>query len=371
VPVSHETRRAAAAAFAALCAWACGGSSPTPPTAAGLTPVAASAEWRASSPAAEGLDEARIADLVSRIRRGEHGRIESLLVARNGRLAVEEYFGAGSASRPHTMQSVTKSVVSLLAGVAVQKGVLRVEDRVASFFPEYRPLANLDERKAAVTVRDLLTMRTGLDWTEDPYAGSPLQRLNECRCDWLRFVLDWPMREPPGARWEYVSGGVILLGGIVGSATGQRLDRFAAAELFGPLGITAVSWFQGLPDGLPHGGGGLFLRSRDMAKVGQLVLDEGRFEGRAVVAPEWIRESTRRVTTGVTRWAGRTFDYAYLWWLATDDGADVVTAAGAQGQFIFVVPRSRLVVVATSDNDDARWAAPVGFLFSDILPSAL
>src|SRR5262245_47495884 len=291
---------AASALFAGLFAPACGGSSPASPAAAGRPAVAASAEWPASTPEAEGLDASRLTDLVARTRQGEYGRIESLLVARNGRLAVEEYFGAGSASRTHTMQSVTKSVVSLLTGLAVQKGRLSVDDRVSTFFPDYRPLASFDDRKAALTVRDLLTMRTGLDWTEDPYAGSPLQRLNECRCDWLRFVLDWPMRETPGARWEYVSGGVILLGGVVGRATGERLDRFAAAELFGPLGIASASWVHGLPDGLPHGGGGLSLRSREMARLGQLVLDEGRFQDRELVAAEWIRESTHRVTTGVT-----------------------------------------------------------------------
>ena len=349
---------------------ACGGSSPaSSTTATGLTPVAASAEWPATTPEAEGLDAARLTDLVSRIRRAEFGRIESLLLVRNGRLAVEEYFGAGSASQPHTLQSVTKSVVSLLTGLAIQKGVLRVDDPVTAFFPQYQPLADPDERKAAITVRDLLTMRSGLDWSEDPYQGSPLQRLNDCRCDWLRFVLDWRMREPPGTRWEYVSGGVILLGGLVGSATGQRLDRFADAELFAPLGVTGASWVQGLPDGLPHGGGGLFLRSRDMAKLGQLVLEEGRFQGRQLLAPEWIRESTRRVTTGVSNWAGQRFDYAYLWWLADDQGSDVVTAAGAQGQFIFVTLRERLVVVVTSANDDAKWTAPIGFLFSHILPA--
>jgi hypothetical protein len=107
-----------------------------------------------------------------------------------------------------------------------------------------------------------------------------------------------------------------------------------------------------------------------MAKLGQLVLEEGSFQGRELLAPEWIRESTRRVTTGVTRWAGQPFDYAYLWWLARGETGDVVTAAGAQGQFVFVAPGSRLVVVATSDNDDSRWSAPIGFLFSHILPSA-
>ena len=361
--------RAATALLVVFLGTACGGSSPTAPGDAALTPVATSAEWAASSPEAEGLDAARLTELVQRLRRAEFGQVESLLVVRNGRLAVEEYFGGGSLTAAHTMQSVTKSVVSLLTGIAVRKGLLRVDDRAAGFFPGYEPLANFDDRKAAITVRDLLTMRTGLDWSEDVYQGSPLQQLNGCRCDWLRFVLDWRMREAPGTRWEYVSGGTILLGGLLGAAAGQRLDRFAEAELFGPLGVTGAFWILGLPDGLPHGGGGLYLRSRDMAKLGQLVLDEGRYAGREIVQPAWIRESTRRVATGVRVWAGQRFDYAYLWWLLDDTGGEIVTAAGAQGQFIFAVLRERLVVVVTSNNDDARWVAPVGFLVSHILPS--
>ncbi|HET6897643.1 MAG TPA: serine hydrolase [Vicinamibacteria bacterium] len=357
---------------------ACGGQDAAGPTAAGptaaapsaeLTPVAATAEWPAAAPAAEGIDASRLSDLVLRIRRGDHGRIASLLVARHGRLVVEEYFSGWSAERAHTLQSVTKSVTSLLVGLAADGGRLRLDDPVTRFFPEYMPLANLDGRKAALTVQDLLTMQSGLDWDESVYAGSPLQRLNECRCDWLRFVLDWPMRDQPGTRWEYVSGGTIVLGGIVGSATGSRLDRFAEAELFAPLEIRGASWVMGLPDGLPHAGGGLYLRPRDMAKLGVLMQDEGRWRGRQVVSPQWVRASATRAARRVRSWSGQSLDYAKGWWLLDDRGQDVVTAAGALGQWIFAVPSTGLVVVVTSDNDDGRWADPIGFLYSHVLPA--
>src|SRR5262249_11494049 len=155
----------------------------------------------------------------------------------------------------------------------------------------------------------------GFDWVENPYAGSPLQRLNDCRCDWLRFVLDWPMREPPGARWEYVSGGTLLLGGVIGAAPPKRPHRLRCAPLFDPIGASGVSWYQGLPDGLPHGGGGLFLRPRDAAKLGQIVLDQGRWQGRSIVDSRWIQESTRRTAQSLRVWGGHSFDYGYLWWV--------------------------------------------------------
>jgi len=375
--INPTRSKLAAALLAAWCgaAASCGGSSPTAATTvtptASLTPVSAGADWPTSTLDAEHLDPARLGDLVLRIRRGDYGRITSLVVARRGRLVVEEYFNGWSAERPHTMQSVTKSVVSLLAGMAAKAGKLSVDDAVTRFFPAYEPFANFDNRKAAMTLRDLLTMRTGLDWSEDPYAGSPLQRLNECRCDWLRFVLDWRMREAPGTRWEYVSGGVILAGGIVGAAAGMRLDQFASAQLFDPVGATGAYWISGLPDGLPHGGGGLFLRPRDAAKLGQLIVDQGRWQGRSIVDASWIRESTGRVAQGLRVWAGHSFDYGYLWWLTTDGGDEIVTASGAGGQWIFAVPRRQLVVVSTGDNNDSRSTAAVAFLFSHVLPAAL
>jgi len=359
-------------ALVALCACSgCGGALTTPGAnaTADLTPVSASADWTASTPEAEHIDRDRIGALMLRIRRGDYGRIASVLIVRNGRLAVEEYFNGSSATQPHTMQSVTKSVVSLLAGMAASSGRLSTTDRVATLLARYEPIANLDARKQAMTVRDLLTMRSGFDWVENPYAGSPLQRMNDCRCDWLRFVLDWPMRDEPGMRWEYVSGSAILLGGIIGAVMGSRLDQFADAALFGPIGATGVSWIQGLPDGLPHGGGGLFIRARDMAKLGQLVLDQGRWQGRTVVDSAWIQESTQRITRDVRVWAGHPVDYGYLWWLTNDGGADIVTASGALGQWIFVSARHQLVAVSTGDNADSRESAATGFFFADILPA--
>ena len=349
---------------------ACGTSSPTGPDATGtLTPLALTDDWPSATPAEAGLDVTRIMDLVQRGRAGQYGRIASLLVVRDQRLVVEEYFNGWSAERSHTLQSVTKSVTALLTALAIQSGQLALQDRVTRFFPQYEPIPE-DARKRALTIGDLLTMRSGLDWDESIYSGSPLQRLNDCRCDWLRFLLDWPMREGPGSRWEYISGNTILLGGVMGAATGRRLDLFAAEALFAPLGVTGDTWVRGLPDGLPHAGGGLYLRPRDMAKLGAMVLDQGRWQGRTVIQPELIGLLTSRVTRGVRNWAGHSFDYGYGWWLTSDGGRDIIAASGAMGQWILVVPSARLVVVATSD-DDSRWTAPVEFLSSHLLPGVI
>jgi CubicO group peptidase (beta-lactamase class C family) len=159
-----------------------------------------------------------------------------------------------------------------------------------------------------------------------------------------------------------------VLGGVVGSATATRLDVFAQSALFGPLQITGASWVRGLPDGLPHAGGGLNLRPRDMAKLGALVLDDGRWRGQPIVTPAWINVSKTPVTRAVRQWSGHTFDYGYGWWFIDDQGP-IVTASGARGQWIFVVPSRRLVVASTGNNDDGRWTAPVDFLYSHVLPA--
>src|SRR6185436_3463528 len=162
---------------------ACGGS-PTSPGAASttLTPVEATAEWPVGSVDAEGLDASRLGDLVGRIRHGDYGRIDSLLVSRRAHLVVEEYFNGWSAGRPHTMQSVTKSVVSMLTGQAIGSGRLSLSDSAIRLLATYEPIANRDDLKLSISVGDLLAMRSGLDWVENPYPGSPLQRMNDCGC---------------------------------------------------------------------------------------------------------------------------------------------------------------------------------------------
>lgn len=331
-------------------------------------------EWRTSKPQNQGLDHVRIKRLIKRIRNNRIQGIDSLLVVRNGYLVTERYFNGWSRDRLHTLQSNTKSITSLLVGIAIDQGSINsVDDKVVPFFSEYQRIRNLDDRKAAMSVRDLLTMRTGLDWSESRYEGSPLQRLNTCECDWLKLVLDWPMREQPGTRFEYNSGGVILLAGIIRNATGMNTDQFAQQNLFDPLGIRQVSWHRGHPDALPHTGGGLLMRPRDMAKIGYLLLKKGRWGDRQVVSESWLDDSMQHWIRRPRTFRFHPTDYGYLWWLMPIDGAsgdgepnaDILTASGAQGQWIFAIPRYDMVVVVTGSAND--FAVPVDFLYSDIL----
>jgi CubicO group peptidase (beta-lactamase class C family) len=252
--------------------------------------------------------------------------------------------------------------------MAVDRGLLSIDTPVTDFFPEYVPIANLDDRKRAMTVRHLLMMQTGLDWSEATYAGSPLDRMNSCGCDWLRFVLDWPMREPPGTRWEYVSGGTIVLGGIVASAVGQPVYQFSREQLYGPLAISNAFWLvSSLEGGITHTGGGLNMRPRDMLKIGQLVLNGGRWRGGQVVSDRWIRESTAPLITNAQTLGTWPTSYGYLWWRLPEG---VIAAVGRWGQWILIVPSANLVVIATGEADANFLSAPTA-LYRYILPSLI
>jgi CubicO group peptidase (beta-lactamase class C family) len=335
------------------------------------------ASWRTASPAQVGVNEQAISSLVAQLRSGSLGAEHALVVVRKGYVIADEYFAGWTADSIHTEQSVTKSVTSLVTGIAIARGDLRgVTQPIVELLSRYAPIANLDERKQALTVRDILTMRTGMDWNEDGYTGSPLEQLNKLQTDWLRFVIDWPMRESPGTRWQYNSGGVIALGGAIGLAAGMNTADYARTYLLRPIGITGDKWIRGYPDLLPHTGGGLYMSTRDLARVGYLVLRRGRWNGTQVVPEAWIAESTRPLVTPTYRLGARTSSYGYLWWLYTLDGGQpdanttdiVIVASGAQGQWLFVVPKYDLVVAInagiTSGPDPA-----LGTLFGTILPA--
>jgi CubicO group peptidase (beta-lactamase class C family) len=321
------------------------------------------------------LNAGILSDLVARIRKGEeYPDIHSLLIVRNGFLVVEEYFAGYGADDLHTIQSVTKSITSALIGIAIDRGKIRgVTEKVLGFFPEHRDAGNVDARKAALIIEHLLTMRTGTDFHESPYRGSPLQHMNDLGKGWIRFVLDSAMIREPGTAFQYDSGGVILLAGILRKTTGLQADAFADKHLLEPLGISRSRWHRA-GDGVPHTGGGLHLRPRDMAKFGLLYLRRGRWEDRRILPERWVEASSKRHVAAVSP-RGRT-GYGYLWWILplSRDGSgsgDLYAAMGHMGQYIFVVPQHEMVAVVTAGTSSyADQRKPIEFLYSHILEAA-
>ena len=368
-----------AASLAALIVVGCGKdtSAPVEQLGADAASYFPAVTWRTATPEQVGVDARAVSSLVGRLRSGSLGPEHAIVIVRKGYVIADEYFAGWTADSIHTEQSVTKSVTSLVTGIAIARGDLRGMDQpLVEVLSRYAPIANLDERKRALTIGDVLTMRTGLDWSEDSYSGSPLEQLNNLQTDWLRFVVDWPMREQPGTRWQYNSGGVIALGGAIGIAGGMNTADYARTYLLRPIGITGDKWYRGFPDALPHTGGGLLMRTQDLARVGYLVLRRGRWNGTQIVPETWITESTRPRVTPTYRLGGRTSSYGYLWWLYTLAGgppdassADVVIAAsGAQGQWLFMVPKYDLVVAINAGIVSGPDPA-LDILFNDILPA--
>ena len=324
--------------------------------------------WPTSSPVEQGLDPALLAELVQKIRTGEHyPEIHSLLVVKNGYLVVEEYFDGWNAERLHTLQSVSKSFTSAVVGIAIERGAIRgVEEKVLDFFPERKDIQNLDPRKRGMTVADLLTMRSGTDYHERG-ARSPHSQLNSLRRGWDRFYLDRPMVREPGTHFLYDSGAVIVTSSLLEARSGQHADAWAERHLFGPLGISRSDWYRNA-EGHPHTGGGLDLRPRDMARFGLLYLRGGRWGDRQVVPASWVEASLKR---HVDLDRGREVGYGYWWWVLEGDpdgkGQDIYAAMGFMGQFIVLVPEHDLLMVTTAGARREDQDRAIDFLYSHVL----
>ena len=329
------------------------------------------AAWRHATPAQVGFDSARISALERDISGSRFGAIDALMVVRFGYLVVEHY-NSWSPERAHTMQSVSKSVTSLLFGIVeAQHGGDRaiLDRRVTDLLRRYEPFANDDPRKRALTLRHLLMMRTDMGFWEQPYAGSPLDQLNRSTGDWTRFILDRPMTGQPGKDWAYNSGAAILTCAVIRELTGENADALARRELFAPIGVVGESWFKSSYDGLPHCGGGLGLRPVDMTRIGYLVLRRGRWGDRQLVPSRWIDTSTAALSRGPELiFSSFNSGYGYFWWtFPTYRGgsdAGVIAASGSGGQWIFVVPSLDLVVAVAASN-----ASGLDLLYDGVLAS--
>jgi CubicO group peptidase (beta-lactamase class C family) len=294
-------------------------------------------------------------------------------VIRHGKLVVEHYWTRDGSNTLHDMRSATKSITSLLVGITIDRGAISgVEEPVMLRLKEaYPSLRNPDPWKDGLTIEQLLLMRTGLacnDWD----ANSPGNEENMYpRRDWVRFFLDLPVAPFAASFSRYCTAGVVTLGRVVKEATQQPTEQFADEVLLGPLGIRNYCWATFDEGQQIDTGGHLHLRPRDMAKIGQLVLQRGSWHGQQLVSEAWIDQSTQSLTQ-----LNEEQPYGYLWWVRrapmNDTGVPYVAAEGNGGQYIFVVPSYDLVVVFTGSNyNNERENRPFYILESLILPAFL
>jgi CubicO group peptidase (beta-lactamase class C family) len=296
--------------------------------------------WIVATSEEQGIDSSRL-DQMTDVIENLDLPVDAVVVVRHGQLVFEAYPNPDYSSDDlHLLYSVTKSFTSALVGIAIENGFIKdVDQKVVDFFPEWT-IKNLDHRKQALTIEHLLTMSCGFEWEgpddnlhtwgEANRSGNP-----------VKYVLDQPMASDPGTEWVYNGGCSHILSAILTKTTGLSTLGFARKYLFEPLGITEVRWPLD-PQGIYYGGQDIWLTPRDMAKFGQLFLDNGFWEGQQIIPAEWVARSAEN---HMSNWVG---GYGYQWW--TFPQSEIFYASGAYEQRIYVIPELDMVVVFTANN---------------------
>ncbi len=309
-------------------------------------------EWETAPPDSQEVDSTLLQEMEEEITyRLWRNDIISLLIVRNGYLVYENYFGVPERiNYANEIHSCTKSVTSILVGIALAQGLIgSVDDYVLDYFPD-RTFDNMDDDKQAITIRHLLTMTSGLPWDESSYPwGHPLNDYSAIvnSSDWVQWMLDRPMEYAPGEVWNYNTGGSHVLSAIVSEASGINTSVFADTYLFTPLGITSFAW-PGDANGHAMGGSDLYLIPRFMAKIGYLMLRGGHWEGQTIVPLAWVLESSVNHHNFIPN-NPNAEGYGYQWW--TYPRLSAYCARGYLGQYIWVIPSHDLVVVITGNSN--------------------
>lgn len=266
--------------------------------------------------------------------------IDSLLIQHCGEPLIEAYYHGFATDKPHEIQSATKTLSGLLTGIALQQGLIQsMDQRIIELLPDYKPL--LTGKKADITVRHLLTMTSGLRWV-DFGEGNSFERIHVAE-DSVAFILKEPLDSEPGQKFFYNTGSSHLLAAIIHFNSGMPAAAFAKKNLFQPLGISEYSWPR-LKDDIPQGGWGVYMLPKDMIKIGQLILDDGVWQGERLMPKEFIALAT----TGHNPTPYGKSLYGYQIWIEPELGVnDVAAARGWGGQDIFVIDDLDMVVVFT------------------------
>ncbi len=293
-----------------------------------------------------GINPDSIKNLLNLINTTPPNDFRGLVVIKDSKLVLEEYFNTYWRATIHDIRSAGKSVTALLLGIAIDKGLVKdVEQNIYAFFPEYES-ANHKEIK----IKHLLIMSSGLDADvfDENSEGNGLNWI--AKDDWVKHLMQLSIKFKPGEEWVYNDAAAMLIGAIIEETSGQKLSDFANDNLFKPLGIKEYYWFTG--SGNRTGAmGNLYISTLDFAKIGLLVLNQGRWRGEQIISNSWIREISkpRLSIKGIDPFAK---EYGYFWYLSDTmlNGQEFkyIYAAGNGGNLLFVVPEENLVVALTS-----------------------
>lgn len=300
-----------------------------------------SSDWQFSSPEAQGLDGPVLEEAVDRL--FDNDSLLSVIVIRDGALVLERYGNGGGQFASNNIHSASKPMIHALAGIAVRDGHL---DSLDTAVGEHLPAQVKDQPAAtrAITVRQLLAMRSGLAWTED----STEQRIEQTG-DWVAAILALPIEDPPGERFNYSTGNTHVVSGVLQSATGTSTCAFAQRELFGPMGIMPEHWGRD-PMGVFSGGYNVYLTPRELAKFGVLFAQSGSWDGKQLVPAETVTDAfTERSPKDPDG-----FGYSGGWWTREIAGHVTYLAWGWGGQYLYVIPSLDLVFSTTHNTHEAH-----------------
>lgn len=306
-------------------------------------------EWLYSSPEMQGVNSAKLTEALQTIKQKEMA-VDSLMIVRNGYVVLDTYFYPFQKGLAHDVASVTKSVTATLIGIAIQEGFIKsIDQPISDFFPERQAWF---EGKPVITIKHLLSMTSGYDCG---YKGVE-DELFEMRSqeNWGDYILQLPQIKTPGSEFSYCSCNTHLLSVILNRATGSNALAFADRYLFSPLGIEGAEW-PGDPQDNNLGSGDLRIQPKDMAKIGYLYLNKGKWQDKQIVPTEWVAASSKAINTE----AESTLSYGLGWWILPPDYGKMFAARGRGGQEIIIWPDQQTVVVMTAHNADIGEIAPL------------
>jgi CubicO group peptidase (beta-lactamase class C family) len=325
-----------------------------------ITPAALEDGWPVAAPEQEGMDSTILNGIGPRFAQWPEACAHAVVVARHGTLIYEQYFSGEDwcwatpigpvifdATVKHDLKSITKSVTSLLVGIGMERGwITDINTPVFAYFSDHSDVRTPE--KGRISLAHLLTMSAGLAWNESLLWNDPAnnERQMDDAADPYRYALEQSVARPPGQVYNYCGAAPTLLQGVLQRTSGKPLDELAQEALLEPLNITDVEWSR-FPNGDVRGYGGLRLRPRDLAKLGQLVLNRGTWQGKQIISAEWITESTSPQINGES-----IFFYGYLWWLGRFlvERREIrwIAGFGNGGQRVYVVPDMDLVVAVNA-----------------------
>lgn len=307
-------------------------------------------QWRYCSPEEVGMSSAGLVKAIENIS-NEKYTTQGYLVIKDGYIIAEDYLRGFEKGQKHSSYSIAKSFTSAVIGIALDQNFINsIDDKISDYYPDLNH-DTIQQWKKDISIENLLTMTSGIDWSESGLATNDLFQMTQSS-DYVDYVLNKPVAVEPGTRWSYNSGESMLLSGIINSTTGQSMLEFANENLLKPIGIYDLEWIS---DNENHtvAGWGISATTHDYARFGYLYLNKGNWDGSELISETWINQSVTSFSVSVPY-------YGYLWWLSDEElyddtnlPDDIYMAIGAFGQYIIVIPSENILIVRV--GSDLNW----------------